>query len=158
MGGGGFLDPEPSVRLVKNGGMLNNTLKSICSSEGLKTNGVKAQLQNRIIESTFYAHVISMSSRFRGPFSGAPGARDWWRNMRSNSLLTYLSLFRNSSICERARRARIQSPEKDHRTPGFHHSTRLPQLRQFFFPSCESSTEGSSGVQLRRGSHAVAIV
>ncbi|PQE08932.1 hypothetical protein CJF32_00002693 [Rutstroemia sp. NJR-2017a WRK4] len=50
MGGGGFLDPEPFVRLVKNGGMLNSTLKSICSAEGLKTNGVKAELQNRIIE------------------------------------------------------------------------------------------------------------
>ena len=67
MGGGGFLDPEPFVRLVKNGGMLNNTLKSICSAEGLKTNGVKAELQNRIIESTLYAHVdeLAVSRSFR---------------------------------------------------------------------------------------------
>jgi hypothetical protein len=50
--GGGQLDPEPLVRLVKNSGMLNRTLQSICSSDGLNRNGVKAELQQRIIDST----------------------------------------------------------------------------------------------------------
>jgi hypothetical protein len=46
------LDPEPCVRLVRTSGMLNRTLQSICIREGLKQNGVKAELQQRIIERT----------------------------------------------------------------------------------------------------------
>jgi E3 SUMO-protein ligase PIAS1 len=46
------LDPEPYVRLVRNSGMLNRTLQSICTGEGLNKNGVKAELQQRIIDST----------------------------------------------------------------------------------------------------------
>ncbi|KAI9641561.1 E3 SUMO-protein ligase pli1 [Ciborinia camelliae] len=57
MGGGGFLDPEPFVRKVKNGGFLNQTLKNICAAEQMKFTGVKAELQNRIIERIrFYAN------------------------------------------------------------------------------------------------------
>ncbi|KAJ8068425.1 hypothetical protein OCU04_003983 [Sclerotinia nivalis] len=57
MGGGGFLDPEPYVRKVKNGGMLNSTLKSICSAEDMRTQGVKAELQSRIVDRIrFYAN------------------------------------------------------------------------------------------------------
>ncbi|ESZ94510.1 hypothetical protein SBOR_5090 [Sclerotinia borealis F-4128] len=56
MGGGDFLDPEPFVRKVKNGGMLNLTLKHICAAEAMKIHGVKAELQSRIAERIrFYA-------------------------------------------------------------------------------------------------------
>ncbi|KAF7944459.1 hypothetical protein EAE96_010851 [Botrytis aclada] len=57
MGGGSFLDPEPYVRKVKNGGMLNQTLKNICLAEDMKVNGVKAELQTRIVDRIrFYAN------------------------------------------------------------------------------------------------------
>lgn len=61
MGGGGFLDPEPYVRKVKNGGMLNSTLKSICSAEDMRTQGVKAELQSRIVDSRLLASLRSRS-------------------------------------------------------------------------------------------------
>ncbi|KAM0311925.1 hypothetical protein ACHAO8_006787 [Botrytis cinerea] len=54
MGGGSFLDPEPYVRKVKNGGMLNQTLKNICVAEDMKVNGVKAELQTRIVDRIRY--------------------------------------------------------------------------------------------------------
>lgn len=47
---GGQLDPEPYVRIVKNSGMLNRTLQAICINEGMNKNGVKAELQQRIID------------------------------------------------------------------------------------------------------------
>lgn len=50
------LDPEPYVRLVRNSGMLNRTLQTICIKEGLNKNGVKAELQQRIIDSMFSSH------------------------------------------------------------------------------------------------------
>jgi hypothetical protein len=51
MGGGPHLDPEPLIRLVRGQGMLNKYLAAICKQEGLPSGGVKADLQNRIIES-----------------------------------------------------------------------------------------------------------
>lgn len=51
--GGGHLDPEPVLRLVKSTPMLNKILASICKAEGLPSAGVKAELQNRICESEF---------------------------------------------------------------------------------------------------------
>lgn len=54
MGGGSFLDPEPLVRKVKNGGMLNQTLKKICSTEDMRVQGVKAELQSRIVDSRLF--------------------------------------------------------------------------------------------------------
>lgn len=47
----GRLDPEPSVRIIRTGGYLNKQLIAICASEGLNKVGVKAELQQRIIES-----------------------------------------------------------------------------------------------------------
>lgn len=49
----GSLDAEPLVRVIKHSGMLNRTLQSICSEEGVNKNGVKADLQQRIIDRTF---------------------------------------------------------------------------------------------------------
>lgn len=50
--GGGYLDlnPDPIIRLVKNVGMVNKILQQILTAEGLKTTGVKAELQERIIQ------------------------------------------------------------------------------------------------------------
>ncbi|KAK2628582.1 hypothetical protein QTJ16_001685 [Diplocarpon rosae] len=48
--GRGYLDPDPLIRIVKSGGYVNRLLQNICSGEGLKTFGVKAELQNRIIQ------------------------------------------------------------------------------------------------------------
>ncbi|KAB8291821.1 hypothetical protein EYC80_006606 [Monilinia laxa] len=41
---------KPYVRKVKTGGMLNQTLKNICAAEDMKLNGVKAELQSRIVD------------------------------------------------------------------------------------------------------------
>lgn len=60
MGGGDFLDPEPYIRKVKYGGMLNQVLKAICTAEGLRTTGNKAELQSRIIDSKL---LVSWRSR-----------------------------------------------------------------------------------------------
>lgn len=48
--GGGYLDPEPVIRLVKNNGLINRVLSQICQHENLKASGVKADLQQRIID------------------------------------------------------------------------------------------------------------
>jgi hypothetical protein len=69
--GGGQLDPEPLVRLVKNSGMLNRTLQSICSSDGLNRNGVKAELQQRIIDSTSRGEPITESLSPAAPTSSS---------------------------------------------------------------------------------------
>lgn len=65
MGGGGFLDPEPYVRKVKTGGMLNQTLKNICAAEDMKLNGVKAELQSRIVDSTSRVPIVCISRESR---------------------------------------------------------------------------------------------
>ena len=57
--GGGYLDPEPLCRKVKGGGFLNKTLQTICTGEGLSKLGVKAELQQRIIDSTFLLSTAS---------------------------------------------------------------------------------------------------
>lgn len=49
--GGGHLNAEPVLRLVKGAAMLNKILASICKAEGLPSAGVKAELQSRISES-----------------------------------------------------------------------------------------------------------
>ena len=51
--GGGSLDPDPVVRLIRNGKIVNRILTSICGQEDLSRMGVKADLQNRIIERLF---------------------------------------------------------------------------------------------------------
>ena len=51
--GGGQLDPEPLIRMVKNAGMVNRTLQEILNAEGQSKTGVKADLQERIISSRF---------------------------------------------------------------------------------------------------------
>ncbi|KHJ31093.1 putative miz zinc finger protein [Erysiphe necator] len=48
--GTGNLNAEPVARLVKNGRIVNRILASICVQENLSKIGVKAELQNRIIE------------------------------------------------------------------------------------------------------------
>ncbi|KAJ5033460.1 uncharacterized protein L3040_008575 [Drepanopeziza brunnea f. sp. 'multigermtubi'] len=48
--GGGSLDPEPLIRQVRLGGYVNRLLQSICGVEGISKVGVKAELQNRIIQ------------------------------------------------------------------------------------------------------------
>ncbi|KAK0100982.1 SUMO ligase siz1 [Cadophora gregata f. sp. sojae] len=48
--GGVYLDSEPLCRIVKGGGFLNRTLQTICGGEGLSKLGVKAELQQRIID------------------------------------------------------------------------------------------------------------
>ncbi|KAI1006763.1 hypothetical protein K3495_g1453 [Podosphaera aphanis] len=52
------LDPEPVVRLVLNGKIVNRILASICAQESMSKFGVKAELQNRIIEK-LYTHVAN---------------------------------------------------------------------------------------------------
>ncbi|RKF71727.1 E3 SUMO-protein ligase pli1 [Golovinomyces cichoracearum] len=47
------LNPEPVARLLKNGRMVNRILASICGQENLSKIGVKAELQNRIIDKLF---------------------------------------------------------------------------------------------------------
>ena len=49
--GGGHLDPEPTIRLLKT--HINRLLQNICVGEGLSKIGVKADLQQRISISTF---------------------------------------------------------------------------------------------------------
>ena len=48
----GYLNPDPTIRLVRNGSIINKTLSAICNAENLAKAGVKAELQSRIIEST----------------------------------------------------------------------------------------------------------
>ncbi|TVY45204.1 E3 SUMO-protein ligase, partial [Lachnellula occidentalis] len=50
MASGGYLDAEALIRYVKDGGHLNKTLSAICAAEGVGKNGVKSELQGRIIE------------------------------------------------------------------------------------------------------------
>lgn len=47
---GRYLDADALIRYVKDGGHLNKTLSAICAAEGLSKNGVKSELQGRIIE------------------------------------------------------------------------------------------------------------
>ncbi|QSZ37872.1 hypothetical protein DSL72_008972 [Monilinia vaccinii-corymbosi] len=80
MGGGGFLDPEPYVRKVKYGGMLNQTLKNICAAEDMKLNGVKAELQSKIIDSrsiSFASAERSMILHSRSSFRQSTRCRDY---------------------------------------------------------------------------------
>jgi len=57
-------DPEVVVRYVKDGGHLNKTLSSICQAEGLGKNGVKSELQGRIIASeSCFIHFRAPSCR-----------------------------------------------------------------------------------------------
>lgn len=58
--GGGYLDPEPLIRSTKTLGLLNKQLQSICAFEGLSKIGVKAELQNRIIESMPICSALSL--------------------------------------------------------------------------------------------------
>ncbi len=60
--GGGYLDPEPLIRSTKTSGLLNKQLQQICAYEGLSKIGVKAELQNRIIESGFGLSLVPSSS------------------------------------------------------------------------------------------------
>lgn len=53
--GASYLDPAPLIRTVKHGGYINKLLQNICVGEGLSKLGVKAELQNRIVES-MYSH------------------------------------------------------------------------------------------------------
>lgn len=48
---GGYMDADSLIRYVKDGGHLNKTLSAICAAEGVGKNGVKSELQGRIIES-----------------------------------------------------------------------------------------------------------
>jgi hypothetical protein len=51
IGGSGYLDIDPVIRAVTKGGYTNKVLQQICTADRLKTNGVKAELQARIVES-----------------------------------------------------------------------------------------------------------
>ena len=57
MASGGYLDAEALIRYVKDGGHLNKVLSAICAAEGVGKNGVKSELQGRIIESKSYQWV-----------------------------------------------------------------------------------------------------
>jgi E3 SUMO-protein ligase PIAS1 len=46
-------DVEATVRKVKGTGMVNRILQLICVGEGLTKYGVKAELQQKIIDSEF---------------------------------------------------------------------------------------------------------
>lgn len=61
--GGGYLDAEPLIRLVKSSGLLNKQLQSICTFEGLPKLGVKADLQSRITESKSTRSALSLLVR-----------------------------------------------------------------------------------------------
>lgn len=60
--GGGYLDVEPLVRKVqaRNGGLLNKTLSTICVAEGLRKDGVKAELQARIVDRELVSLIICL--------------------------------------------------------------------------------------------------
>ena len=62
LGASSPLDYEPLIRTIKDGGLINKTLQVICASEGMNKTGVKAELQNRIIESTSFAAAASQRS------------------------------------------------------------------------------------------------
>ncbi|KAH8821519.1 PINIT domain-containing protein [Xylogone sp. PMI_703] len=62
--GGGYLDPEPVVRMVKNTGLINRLLSQICQYEGLKSTGVKADLQQRIMDRIRQAADMKDVTRF----------------------------------------------------------------------------------------------
>lgn len=66
--GGGYLDPDPVIRSLYHGGLLNRRLQDICIGEGLAKLGVKAELQARITTST--CTVLSTASpRKATPYS-----------------------------------------------------------------------------------------
>jgi hypothetical protein len=54
--GAAYLDPEPTARLVKT--YVNKFLQQICVGEGMSKFGVKAELQNRIIDSMFHPSLV----------------------------------------------------------------------------------------------------
>jgi hypothetical protein len=54
--GGAYLDPEPTARLVKT--YVNKFLQQICVGEGMSKFGVKAELQNRIIDSMSHPSLV----------------------------------------------------------------------------------------------------
>jgi len=59
----GNLDYAPLVLQIRAGRYVNRTLQLICGAEGLKQAGVKADLQNRIIESECLpSEVVAASS------------------------------------------------------------------------------------------------
>ncbi|RKF60831.1 putative miz zinc finger protein [Erysiphe neolycopersici] len=60
--GTGNLNPEPVARLIKNGRIVNRILASICGQENLSKIGVKAELQNRIID-RLYQYAASNDKR-----------------------------------------------------------------------------------------------
>lgn len=63
MASGGYMDAEALIRYVKDGGHLNKTLSAICAAEGVGKNGVKSELQNRIIESKSHQFGSMLCSR-----------------------------------------------------------------------------------------------
>jgi hypothetical protein len=54
--GGAYIDPEPTARLVKT--YVNKFLQQICVGEGMSKFGVKAELQNRIIDSMSHPSLV----------------------------------------------------------------------------------------------------
>jgi hypothetical protein len=60
----GYLEVDPLVRRLKSAGMINKFLQNICIAEGVSKAGVKAELQSRLIESTF---ISNLSSFLLGP-------------------------------------------------------------------------------------------
>jgi hypothetical protein len=57
--GGGPLEPEPLLRLVKSGPMLLKVLTAICKAEGLQSTGIKATLQGRISDSKIFLFYVA---------------------------------------------------------------------------------------------------
>ena len=55
---------EATVRKVKGTGMVNKLLQQICVGEGLPKYGVKADLQQKIIDSEFVARRYPAASSF----------------------------------------------------------------------------------------------
>lgn len=54
-------DVDATVRKVKGTGMVNRILQQICAGEGLTKYGVKAELQQKIIDSEFGPKLLSRS-------------------------------------------------------------------------------------------------
>lgn len=84
--GGVYLDAEPLIRMVKSGGYVNRLLQQICTGEGVSKLGVKAELQNRIIESKFRVNFLSLASIRRRNWAIIPYTTD---NSTSTGLQTH---------------------------------------------------------------------
>lgn len=75
---------EATIRKVKGTGMVNKILQQICVGEGLAKNGVKAELQQKIIDSELSLVVITQPRpSYRRPPTISPRTRPSTREVES---------------------------------------------------------------------------